>query len=161
MRLRLTKSCWIHCMVFQKLKWIVKEKPVFNLDTGRVESLRFLIMNTINGYNNTMVHVDISDQIRNRYRFNHWFRNHKWWWLQFFLETVCHACQCLRHLHYYQYHWGDTQKMISYLIINSAKICQRTRKLLIDTTAKIKIQLLQASKIARQNPVYQVFWPVH
>ena len=29
---------------------------------GRVESLRFLIIYTINDYNNTMGHVDISDQ---------------------------------------------------------------------------------------------------
>ena len=53
------------CMVCQQLKWIVKEKPVFNVDTGRVDSLRFLRMNTINDYNNTMGHVYISDQLRN------------------------------------------------------------------------------------------------
>ena len=79
-----TKPVNFLSMVCQQLKWIVKEKPAFNVDTGRVEYLRFLIMNTINGYNNTMVHVDISDQIRNRYRFNHWFCNHKWWWLLLF-----------------------------------------------------------------------------
>ena len=27
-----------------------------------------------------MGHVDISDQIRNTYRFDHWLRNRKWWW---------------------------------------------------------------------------------
>ena len=37
-------------------------------------------MNTINYYNNTMVHVDISDQLRNTYRFNNWLQNCKWWW---------------------------------------------------------------------------------
>ena len=41
-------------------------------------------MNTINYYNNNMSHVDISDQLWNTYRFNHWLRNHKWWWLIFF-----------------------------------------------------------------------------
>ena len=27
--------------------------------------------------------VDLADQLRNSYRFNHWFRNRKWWWAIF------------------------------------------------------------------------------
>ena len=75
-----TKPVHFLSMVCQQLKWIVKEKPVFNVETGRVESLRFLIMNKINDYNNNMGHVDISYQLQNEYRFNRWIRNCKWWW---------------------------------------------------------------------------------
>ena len=53
-----TKPVHFLSMVCQQLKWIVKEKPVFNVETGIVESLRFLRMNTINDYNNNMDHVD-------------------------------------------------------------------------------------------------------
>ena len=31
-----------------------------------------------------MGHVDIADQLRNSYRFDHWLRNRKWWWSIFF-----------------------------------------------------------------------------
>ena len=37
-----TKPVHFLIMVGQQLKWIVKEKPIFNVDTGRVESKRFL-----------------------------------------------------------------------------------------------------------------------
>lgn len=58
-------------MVYRQPKWIVKEKHVFNVDMGRVESLICLRMDTIDHYNNTMGRVDISDQLRNKYRFDH------------------------------------------------------------------------------------------
>ena len=58
-----TKPVNFLSMVCQQLKWIVKEKPAFNVDTGRLESLRFLIMDTIHYYNNTMGHIDISDKL--------------------------------------------------------------------------------------------------
>ena len=41
-------------------------------------------MNKINDYNNTMVCVDIPDQLRNKYWFGRWLRNRKWWWLLLF-----------------------------------------------------------------------------
>ena len=31
-------------------------------------------------YNMRMGHVDISDQLRNYYHFDHWMRKTKWWW---------------------------------------------------------------------------------
>ena len=36
-----TKPVHFLIMVGQQLKWIVKEKPVFNVEMGRVESMRF------------------------------------------------------------------------------------------------------------------------
>jgi hypothetical protein len=40
-------------------------------------------MNLIDQYNNFMNSVDLADQLRNCYRFNHWLRNRKWWWSLF------------------------------------------------------------------------------
>ncbi len=43
----------------------------------------FLHLNLINMYDNNMNSVDISDQHRNCYCFNHWMQNRKWWWAIF------------------------------------------------------------------------------
>ena len=51
-------------MVCDTLKWVVMEKPCFNVETCMVETLRFLRMNTIHEYNNTMGGVDLADQLR-------------------------------------------------------------------------------------------------
>lgn len=67
-------------MYCSSLKWMMKEKEVYNVETNRVEKMRFLRMEAIDVYNNAMGDVDISDQLREVYRFNHWTRNRKWWW---------------------------------------------------------------------------------
>ena len=77
-------------MVCDKLKWLEIEKQVYNVETGKVESLRFLCMNVIDNYNKTMVNVDIADQLRGSYCVDHWIRNRKWWWsLWFWSLGVC------------------------------------------------------------------------
>ena len=75
-----TKPVHYLSMVSEKLKWIVKERLVYNVDTGKSEILRFLRMCNIDEYNRTMGNVDIADQLRGSYRFDHWLRNRKWWW---------------------------------------------------------------------------------
>ena len=67
-------------MMCDTLKWVVMEKPCFNVDTGMVETPIFLIMNTIHEYNNTMGGVDIADQIRVTCRIDKGLRNRKWRW---------------------------------------------------------------------------------
>ena len=71
-------------MTCEKLKWIVCEKLVYNIDTGIKELLKFLRMSFINDYNYGMGDVDIADQLRNSYRFDHWMRKKKWWWSKMF-----------------------------------------------------------------------------
>ena len=75
-----TKPVHYLSMACRELKWIVCEKSVYNVDTGAKELLKFLRMSNINDYNNQMGDVDIADQLRNNYRFDHWLRNRKWWW---------------------------------------------------------------------------------
>ena len=67
-------------MVCDTLKWVVMNKPCFNVETGMVETLRFLRMNTIHEYNNTMGGVDLADQLRGTYRIDKGVLNRKWWW---------------------------------------------------------------------------------
>ena len=50
-------------MVSEKSEWITKEKPVFNVDTGMIETLWFLHKNHINNYNNTMGNLDFADKL--------------------------------------------------------------------------------------------------
>ena len=51
-------------MVCDELKWLEVQKQVYNVETRKVESLRFLCMNTIDNYNKTMVNVNIAVQLR-------------------------------------------------------------------------------------------------
>ena len=67
-------------MVCKSLKWKEKERIVYNVETGMKETMKFLRMDYIDNYNMEMGDVDIADQYRNVYRFDHWLRQRKWWW---------------------------------------------------------------------------------
>jgi hypothetical protein len=54
-------------MICQSIEWIIKERSVFNVDTGRVKYMQFLWLNHVNDYNYGMGHVDVSNQLRNFY----------------------------------------------------------------------------------------------
>ena len=56
-----TKPVLYLSMVSNSIKWIVKEKHTYTIDTGTTLKLWFLHMNYINQYNNKMWDVDISD----------------------------------------------------------------------------------------------------
>ena len=66
-----TKPVHYLSMISEEVKWIEKEKEVFNVDTNQVECVKFLRMGHIDVYNGTMGDVD-------------WVRNRKWWWSMFF-----------------------------------------------------------------------------
>ena len=65
-------------MTCKNLMWTVKEKLVYNVDTGLVEVLRFLRMNNIDAYNN--------DMGRGTYRCYIGVCSIKWWWSICFWE---------------------------------------------------------------------------
>ena len=66
-----TKPVHYLSMSSEELKWVVCEKDVYNVDTGAKEPLQFLRMCYINDYNHQMGDVDVADQLRNNYRFDH------------------------------------------------------------------------------------------
>ena len=79
-----TKPVHYLSMISNSIKWVVKEKKVFNVDTNQVEKLEFLRLNQINDYNNGMGDVDLADQLRGVYRIDRFVRNRKWWWSMLF-----------------------------------------------------------------------------
>ena len=83
-----TKPVHYLSMVTTELKWVVKERSVYNVDTEEVEVLSFLRMGHIDNYNMTMGHVDVADQLRGSYRLDAKVRNIKWWWSPMFWAVV-------------------------------------------------------------------------
>ena len=71
-------------IVSKSIQWVEKEKMMYNVDTGKVEALKFLRLNQINKYNNVMGDVYVADQLRGVYRLYCWVRNRKWWWSMLF-----------------------------------------------------------------------------
>jgi len=67
-------------MVAESIQWIKKTRRAWNRDSNKVESMNFLCLNVNDDYNKKMNPVDIADQLRNVYRFDHWMRQRKWWW---------------------------------------------------------------------------------
>ena len=57
---------------------------VYNVDTGKVETLKLFILNQIDKYNNGIGDVDVADKLRGVYRLDRWVRNRKWWWSMLF-----------------------------------------------------------------------------
>ena len=62
------------------IEWVEKERPVYNVESGKVEGMKFLCLNINDDYNNYMNLVDIADQLWEVYKLNRWLRNRKWWW---------------------------------------------------------------------------------
>jgi hypothetical protein len=75
-----TKPVHFLSMSCDSIKWIVKTRDVYCVDTKKIETIRFLCLNINDDYNAGMGHVDVSDQLRNCYQMDHWARKQKWWW---------------------------------------------------------------------------------
>jgi hypothetical protein len=75
-----TKPVHFLSMTCDSIKWMVKTREVYCVDTQKLETIRFLRLNVNDDYNAGMGHVDVSDQLRNYYRMDHWSRKQKWWW---------------------------------------------------------------------------------
>ena len=70
--------------VCEKIKWVQCEKKVNCVETEQVGTMMFLWLSINNDYNYRMGGVDIVDQLRNYYHFDHWMHKRKWWWSVFF-----------------------------------------------------------------------------
>ena len=75
-------------MVSEELKWFVKEKKCFNVETGKVLKLIFLRMNCTKIYRYIMGGVGMDDKQSNYYRIYFGVRKRKWWWYIFFWAVV-------------------------------------------------------------------------
>jgi hypothetical protein len=62
------------------ITWVQKERPVYNVETGAVEKMKYLRLNINDDYNHNMNSVDVADQLREVYKPNRWLRFRKWWW---------------------------------------------------------------------------------
>ena len=75
-------------MISEELKWVVKEKECFNVETGKVNKLRLLRMNCTKKYNDKMGGVGIADKPRSYYRIYFGVSKMKWWWYILFWDVV-------------------------------------------------------------------------
>ena len=75
-------------MVTSQLLWKSIKKDVYNVDSGEVESLEFLRMNSIDKYNKEMGNVDFADQLRGNYWLDKNIKNRKWWLSVCFIVLV-------------------------------------------------------------------------
>jgi hypothetical protein len=75
-----TKPVHIMSTVAECVEWDEKSRRVWSSELSSHVQMKYLRLNLIDIYNFHMNSVDMADQLRNHYRFNHWFRNRKWWW---------------------------------------------------------------------------------
>ena len=74
-----TKPVHFLSMVCDKIKWLIKSRPVYDKTVSQVRKINFLRLNVNDEYNYGMGHVDVADQLRLTYKVNVWLRNYKWW----------------------------------------------------------------------------------
>ena len=111
-----TKPVHFISSICDSIKWIDKNRKVWNEAKQEFSNMNLLRLNVNNDYNNDMNAIDIADQLRNNYRFDHWLRNFKWWWSIFMwvfgvlivnsyvvYNSVCDATGLLKKQRYSQY----------------------------------------------------------
>ena len=79
-----TKPVNFLSMCTDSIQWVEKKRKVWDKSAKQMVDFHFLRLNINDEYNKEMGDVDISDQLRNSYRFDHWLRKTKWWWSMFF-----------------------------------------------------------------------------
>jgi len=115
-----------------EIKWVEKERRVYNKEAQKVVSMKFLRPKMVDDYNNGMNKVDQADQLRSSYRFDLWTRTRKWWWaiwLWGIQLSLVNAFVMYRSAHLYIWkkkessllsHY-DFQKMVALHLLNPEK----------------------------------------
>ena len=67
----------------EKIVWEKNTRSVFDKTVKKKVKIEYYRSNIQNFYNFYMNSVDVADQLRNSYGFQHWIRNRKWWWALF------------------------------------------------------------------------------
>ncbi len=66
--------------VEENMYWVAKKRKVWSAVHREIRETGLLRLNFIDIYNQNMIGVDISDQLRSQYQPDHWMRNGKLWW---------------------------------------------------------------------------------
>lgn len=74
------KPFYMMSTVCSTVQWTKKFVNVFCTTQRKIVSVPFYRLNLADEYNNKMGRVDVGDQLRNYYRFDHFMRKRKWWW---------------------------------------------------------------------------------
>ena len=74
------KPFYMMSMCCESVKWIKLFCKVYDNSLGRTVNVPFYRLNIVDSYNNQMGEVDVADQLRLQYKFDHWMRKRKWWW---------------------------------------------------------------------------------
>ena len=74
------KPFYMISTVASEVVWTKKIMSIFCATKRKKVQVPFYRLNLADMYNNKMGRVDIGDQLRNSYRFDHWMRKRKWWW---------------------------------------------------------------------------------
>ena len=89
-----TKPVHFLSMACDSIKWVVKNRTVYDKATQGTKKIEFLRLNVNNDYNYGMGHVDLADQLWLAYKVNVWLWNYKWchsilWWaIQVFIVNL-------------------------------------------------------------------------
>ena len=79
-----SKPFYMMTMACEKVEWRLKKRKLWDKEQMKMVSKPFYRLNVVDEYNNHMNNVDVADQLRGSYRFDHWMRKRKWWWSMFF-----------------------------------------------------------------------------
>ena len=72
-----TKPVHLHSTTATSIYWTEKKRKVWSAIHQEMQMVSFIRLNLIDDCNNNMNSVDISDQLRNQYRPDHWLRIRK------------------------------------------------------------------------------------
>ena len=91
-----TKPVYVLTNAIEQVKWIQKDRQLYDKTQNKKAPPPFYRINIIISYNYNMNNVDIADQLRGSYRWDHWMRKRKWWWSMYFwciqmLLTNCYV----------------------------------------------------------------------
>jgi len=73
------KPFYMMSTVSSEIKWKKLHMSLFDKYSHKKVQVPFYRLNFADEYNAKMGKVDIGDQLRNYYRFDHWMRKRKWW----------------------------------------------------------------------------------
>ena len=79
-----SKPFYMMTMACEKVEWVLKSRKLWDRELMKMVDKPFYRLNIVDEYNTHMNNVDVADQLRGSYRFDHWMRKQKWWWSMFF-----------------------------------------------------------------------------